>query len=289
MPVGKGASKFQQQLRARHLGVVGSLRRNMKTLGDWARSIQTIQAHIREVQRIRWQDKVEEAEEDDEATTAIMVKVLTLEDPELYSTHLNVCLRNSVAEFEEKLRDAALKIQDADSGHENALYILRTIREVEQRLEVNLPDARLSQVQAIIPSLQKKLAAEVVKRLSTAIETRQKLGPKLTGIDFIPSYLPSPCAFRTLHQLCTIMADLGGIDIWTETAVSAVKKAAKIKIFDEDYKLFYMRNRFDEIYLEEALNIQPDPVDKSNNEESEERVKAVEYWTRTKLLFGLLA
>ena len=80
------------------------------------------------------------------------------------------------------------------------------------------------------------------------------------------------------------MLEVGGTDTWTRDAVGAVKGTVKQKIFVEGVERDrYVRSGFDEVYLQTALGGEM-------NGETEEGIRkaAVEYWGRTRLLFGVL-
>jgi hypothetical protein len=101
--------------------------------------------------------------------------------------------------------------------------------------------------------------------------------------------MPSPKAFSCLRSLCEIMAEVGGTDLWTSSALDALKKTTTDHIFALERKAWYMENDFDEAYLGMALGFETRDEGEISPEVQKQMRGAQEYWTRTKLLFGMLA
>jgi len=80
------------------------------------------------------------------------------------------------------------------------------------------------------------------------------------------------------------MLGIGGLDTWTIAATNAVKEAVRAHVLKEERMKHYVRNDFDEIYVKTAL------AGSTEGMKTEATVKkaAIEYWGRTKLLFGIL-
>ena len=139
----------------------------------------------------------------------------------------------------------------------------------------------LQSLREAVPRLHGVIGAEVVGRLSGVMETR-KGKPSAVLED-----LPSPVAFRTLRTLCGVMLEVGGVDVWTGLAVEVVKGMVRERVFEEEgRKEYYVRNEFDDVYLRVALGVAV--ADLPLGVEEGTKKAAVEYWGRTRLLFGVL-
>lgn len=277
-PISKTANSFLGQLKAAHLGSTPYLHELSSSLTTWCTSITNLRQQITSLKQIRWQDSLEEPEDTDEEIAKTILRTLSIDDPTSYSENLSSNLERSVASFQNRIVTAA----NASNSVNESLFLLRAIREAALHLSAAFPEVSLSQLHATIPNLHSILAGDAASRLS---ETMEKSRPsKQTADAHLPANLPSPAAFATLRNLCTIMLEIGGIDIWTSAAVKTVKEVTMRRIFDEEHKKYYLRNEFDEVYLKTALGGNIDEV----QVETGVRKAAVEYWGRTRLLFGVL-
>ena len=80
------------------------------------------------------------------------------------------------------------------------------------------------------------------------------------------------------------MSEIGGIDIWSQSAVTLLKHALNDRILAQEHKAAYIHTDFDAAYLRAALKT----TDVSGKEKSTSDKAAVLYWNRTRLLFGIL-
>jgi hypothetical protein len=277
-PMSKTANSFLTQLKAAHLGSTPSLHELSCSLTTWCASITNLRQQITSLKQIRWQDSLEESEDTDEETAKAILRTLSIDDPTSYSENLSSNLEGSITSFQDRIATAA----NASTSINDSLFLLRAIREATLHLSASFPELSLSHLHATIPHLHSVLAGETVSRLSATMETSHPV--KQIASAHLPANLPSPAAFATLRTLCTIMLELGGIDIWTSAAVKVVKEVIMQRIFDEEHKKHYLRNEFDEVYLRTALGGSMDEL----QVESGVRKPAVEYWSRTRLLFGVL-
>ena len=277
-PMGKTANTFLTQLKAAHLGGTPSLHKLSSSLTTWCASITNLRQQIASLRQIRWQDYIEEPEDTDEETAKAILRTLSIDDPTSYSQNLSSNLESSITSFQDRIATAA----NASTSINESLFLLRAIREATIHLSASFPELSLSHLHATIPHLHSVLAGEVVSRLSATMETSHP-GKQITSAH-LPTSLPSPATFATLRTLCTIMLEIGGIDTWSSTAVKTVRKVTSLRIFHEEHKRYYLRNEFDEVYLRTALGGSIDEV----QVETGVRKAAVEYWSRTRLLFGVL-
>jgi hypothetical protein len=68
-----------------------------------------------------------------------------------------------------------------------------------------------------------------------------------------------------------------------------VKKAVSSRVFDLERKASYMDHEFDEAYICIALGKESSETGQDALKRKELAKSAADYWTRTKMLFGVLA
>lgn len=276
-PLTHGAHSFLAQLKCDHLGSTPSLQDVSASFSTWCSSIISLRTSIISLTKIRWQDCIEEPEDADEDTAKAIIRRLSVDDPNLYESNLNDSLEASIASFQDRLASAVKASKDMNE----TLFLLRAVRDVALQLSSAFPETSLSQLDSSMPHLHSVLAHEVVTRLSAVMEAPRG---KQIDVALLPDNLPSPTAFKTLRTLCRIMLEVGGIDTWTSAATNTLKEAGRSHILREENKGHYLRNDFDEIYLRTALGAATEGIEA----ETDVKKAAIEYWGRTRLLFGVL-
>ena len=283
-PLFKGAHAFISQLPIRHEGTAGKLQKISKALQSWLLALNTQRSRIEELKAIRWGDMLEEPDEEDEDSTAMISKQLGKEDPQAYETGQQRALATAISAFQDNIVERAPQLSPT-TGSVEAVYLLRAIRTSIHVLRQASAQAVFDKLDEIVPHLYSILAQDVLARLSKEMQKNHNINQSAL-MNNLPENIPSPRAFNTLRRLCLIMAEVGGHDIWSVAAVEAVKRMVREKLIDAEQKELYMVNAFDEAYLRAALGDRSRGG--SDNERSEETKKAEEYWSRTKLLFGVL-
>jgi conserved oligomeric Golgi complex subunit 1 len=275
MPLNKGATPFLTTLRTHALGSTPSLVSTSTSLSTWCASILHLRQSITTLTKIRWQDHLEEPDADDEETSKQIIQSLSTDDPRSFEKTLEAALCSTVTSFQTALSSFGSSITSLPI----ALHLLRSLRSASLHLTV-LPATDTTTLQSSIPHLHRVLAEEVVRRLGLAMSSSKS---SKTNTAVLPDNLPTPSAFATLRTLCKIMLEVGGTDTWTLDAVEAVKVAVKQKIFVEGgERERYVRSEFDEAYLRAALG------GEVTGTEEGIRKAAIDYWGRTRLLFGVL-
>lgn len=286
IPPDNGGSKMIRRLKARHSGLNKTLSKATKALDGWIADIHAANDQINELSKVRWRDMIEEPDEDQEDEATLEVRLLCEDDPGYYSKNLQDSSRKAVSGYEESLAAAASEIISQPSDLTRVVYIVRAIRISAGILYKAIQEeTHTSGVVEKMHDLHKVIADEVARQLSEGSRGPNRAPEWVTSQ--LPDGMPSPKAFMTLRRLCRIMADIGGTDLWTAPAVALVKKAVAAEVFDTERKGKYLETGFDEAYLRVGLQ---DGVNVANSKVEPENVKsAIEYWTRTKLLFGVLA
>lgn len=238
MPAGKGASTFKQQLKMRHLGTMETISQILRSLDAWIVKVRANGAVIEQLRKIRWQDHIED-DEDDEESVAKVESLLQNDDPQLYEAEQASTVARAFADFQLKISETAKAVSQRAQS-EQGQSLLRIIREASQRIYQAFPEADLTIFDEIVPSLHSQLAVRVATKLlavSGSAAAWQRLSDTASshvweGVPLLPVQ-PSARTFRLLHKLQALMAELGG-DLWTQAAVSALKKAVSQRIVEHD-------------------------------------------------------
>lgn len=271
------ASSFLDRLQSVHLGGSPSLLSIATSLTTWCHLITTLRTQINTLTEVRWQDALEESDHQDEDAAELILRTLGTDDPASYLETLTSSLDGALTSFQDRLAAAA----NSSNITAESLFLLRAIRETKLQLSAAFPEIPLEQLHSAIPHLHAVLAVDIVTKLAARMEKFRKRIP----VAVLPPNLPSPPTFSTLRSLCAIMLEIGEIDTWIPAAVKAVKEAVLLQVVNGETKAHYLRNAFDEVYLRTALGGSTTEMEEVDGEV---RKAAVEYWSRTRLLFGVL-
>lgn len=277
-----GGEKVIREVTKRHAGHNSKFLKGLKSLETWILSTETTLSQLDDISKIRWRDIIEEPDEENEDEAESLIKLLSETEPELYKTTLQDSLRAAVLSFETNIAEAAATAINEKSDVSHLTGLLRSIRVSATSLQQSFPtEAKFEMLRDVTPKLQHVIAAEVAERLTRIMQNGTKAG-KWATLE-LPDDMPSPRAFTTLRQLCKIMLDIDGTDVWSPPLVDRVKETAAVRIFTSESKANYVNNEFDEAYLGIALGKRPEQTTATVAK------SAAEYWTRTKLLFGILS
>ncbi|KIV76902.1 hypothetical protein PV11_08752 [Exophiala sideris] len=280
----KGASKVIARVKASHSGLNSKLSKASRTLNAWISALHATQNQIDDLPKVRWRDAIEEPDDEQEEESSDVIKMLCKDDPFFYSKTLQDSLQGALADYDTSLASSASAISGESPDVSRAMNLLRSIRVSASALQQVFPEGgSVKGLQDIVPQLRQVLAEDVVRRLSESTE-RDGTVRKWDKAQ-LPENMPSPKAFMTLRRLCNIMAEIGGMDIWCTPAVQLVKKEVAARIFMPEHTKDYMEHEFDETYLRIAL----DHGDEGASETKRQSPAEFDYWTRTKLLFGVLS
>jgi conserved oligomeric Golgi complex subunit 1 len=239
-PVGKGAFHFKKQLVDVHLGQSKTTDTILSSLQKWTSSMSASLERIQHLRKIRWVDVIEEQQEesDEEERTDKIEKALQKEDPGLYEQELMSSLATSTLQFEGKMKEISENLDTAEVH--KAVFLLRAIRGIHQRLTASFPQQDLKLLSSAVPHLHRLLATstattlllETIKYSPLALTKRKAkaLTHLWEGDPPLPTQ-PSPRVFQLLQRLTAIIAEQGP-DIWSPDAVAAVKKAVRKTMMD---------------------------------------------------------
>ncbi|EXJ72470.1 uncharacterized protein A1O5_04974 [Cladophialophora psammophila CBS 110553] len=279
-----GGTRLITRVRERHEGRNVALSKASRSLNEWIGSTNSAFDQFNEITKIRWRDIVEEPEEENEDDASELITELCETESRMYCNNLQDALQKAILEYEMGITEIATQVVEEPKTVSHAVTLLRIIRLSMTGLHHAFPEqAKFGKLPEIIHRLHQVVAKEVSLQLTASREGKRK--SMKWGKDMLPENMPSPCAFSTLRQLCKIMLEIGGTDLWSLPVVELIKEAVRSHIFRPESKCWYMENEFDEGYLSIALG-----HDETAAARDKEMLKsASEYWTRTKTLFGVLA
>ncbi|KAK8055483.1 sphingolipid c9-methyltransferase [Apiospora rasikravindrae] len=224
LDMGIGSAQVTHEILSRLHGKNYTVAQAVTGYETWYRLIDDVNEVVGQLQRQRWDNDVEEIE--DEETIEVRQKLLSKDDPDKINKRLNTALEQSFQQLDEELNTLWQKhMGSADSGH-IAMYLLRVLRAIRSRLPKL--DSTKSFGLGSVPSLQEKLAVEVglapLEEFSLGALARTRVtGRSLwEGEPALPT-LPSPGVFKLLRDLVKSMGD-AGLDLWSPSAVSLLKK-----------------------------------------------------------------
>ncbi len=283
-----GGHKFIRQVSKRHAGYDNTTSKASRALSRWISTANTTLGQLEEVSKSRWRDILEEPDEENEDDAIAVIKTLSEADPKLYREALHVSLREAMLKHETGLAQAIEKLVHEEGDLPHAVALLRSAHLSMSWFERAFPErAKFEGLLEALPRLREMVANGVAEQLCKSAKPRSK--PSTYDQRILPDNMPSPGAFSTLRRLCKIMVGLGGTDLWSPPLVELVKRAVRTRILEPGSKGSFMENDFDEAYLGFALGQSPTAADQDGLNSRELAKSASQYWTRTKLLFGVLS
>ncbi|KAK0736904.1 hypothetical protein B0T21DRAFT_401045 [Apiosordaria backusii] len=227
-----GAAQFTQHVVARLYGRNDAVSKAVASYKSWFRVIDDVGTVVDQLKRQRWDNDVEEIE--DEETIEERQQLLAKDDPAILSKHLNRSLVESFKKLDEHLSGLWKEQQDGPNSGQIAMYFLRLLRDIRSRLP-DIAEVKGFGLEAV-PSLHEALVSTVIispvdEFATVALVRRTVVGRSLwEGEPALPGS-PSPGAFKFLRNLVGSMGD-AGVDLWSPTAVSALKDALRKQLFE---------------------------------------------------------
>ncbi len=255
-----GGKDFREALTARSLGKNGPLNILSHEYMEFLSSIEAIEATIKTIQETKWQDRMEDVEDDDELLDNKQA-LLSVDDPRLMQEELNHALHEAYAELQSSLGKIQADLQEDDSSRcPKSCFLIRTWREIRQHIPKSYKNPSLGLTS--IPELHRIIANRVLKPPLYRCSRRLQKTTNLTGI--LPSrplwegdpelpVLPSPWTYRFLLDLMSSMTTCGS-DIWSPQATAALKRQVIVQLA---------------ALLEESLSHEATKVNGHGNEQSD--------------------
>ncbi|KAI0377843.1 hypothetical protein F5Y04DRAFT_291595 [Hypomontagnella monticulosa] len=224
MDVSVGASHVTHEVVSRLYGRNDAVARVVASYESWHHLIDSVGDLINQLKRQRWDDDIEEIEDED--VIATRQQLLSKDDPELLQKRLNDTITAAFKDLNGHLTSTWKSKSDSIDTGPISMYLLRVLRDIRSRLP------RLEEIKSFglenVPSLHEKLATHVsISPLedfaSTALTRKRVAGRALwEGEPALPTQ-PSPGTFKLLRNLVRSMGD-AGLDLWTPTAVKVLKQ-----------------------------------------------------------------
>ncbi|KAI1410126.1 hypothetical protein F5Y13DRAFT_77187 [Hypoxylon sp. FL1857] len=267
MDVSGDANQVTHEVISRLYGRNDAVARVVTRYESWHHLIDSVGDLIDQLKRQRWDDDVEEIEDED--VIAARQKLLSKDDPELLQKKLDETTSEAFKELNEHLATAwKSKVDSVDNGP-ISMYLLRILRDIRGRLP------KLESIKSFglenVPSLHEKLASHVSispleEFASTALTRRRVAGRALwEGEPALPAQ-PSPGTFKLLRNLIMSMGD-AGLDLWTPVAVSVLKRTFGRQLV-EVWRKELTSKAADDQETDEASEEKPSPQEESGSTES---------------------
>ncbi|OTA91842.1 hypothetical protein M434DRAFT_32369 [Hypoxylon sp. CO27-5] len=224
MDVSGGANQVTHEVISRLYGRNDAVARVVTSYESWHHLIDSVGDLIDQLKRQRWDDDVEEIEDED--VIAARQKLLSKDDPELLQKKLDETVSESFKDLNEHLATAwKSKLDSVDNGP-ISMYLLRILRDIRSRLP------KLESIKSFglenVSSLHEKLASHVsippLEEFASMALTRRRVAGRALweGEPALPTQ-PSPGTFKLLRNLIMSMGD-AGLDLWTPAAVNVLKQ-----------------------------------------------------------------
>ncbi|KAI4870953.1 hypothetical protein F4820DRAFT_455097 [Hypoxylon rubiginosum] len=225
MDVSGGANHITHEIISRLYGRNDAVARVVTSYESWRHLISSVGDLIDQLKRQRWDDDVEEIEDED--VIAERQKLLSKDDPELLQKKLDETIKGAFDDLDKQMASAWKSSSDStDNGH-IAMYLLRVLRDIRGRLP-NLEGVKSFGLQNV-PSLHEKLAIHVstppLEEFASSALTRRRVAGRALweGEPALPTQ-PSTGTFKLLRDLVMSMGD-AGLDLWTPAAVRTLKQS----------------------------------------------------------------
>ncbi|RDA83717.1 hypothetical protein CP532_0220 [Ophiocordyceps camponoti-leonardi (nom. inval.)] len=252
----EGAIPFMREVSKRLNGRSKAVSEVVQHYKSWMGVVDGLRKALQKLEKQQWENDYEEVE--DEETIEARQQALSRDDPRKLLEKLDTCLDAAFVKLDAQLSGLwESKSGEASSGSV-AMYMLRVLRDMRAKL----PDRPAAQDLglALVPSLHGSMVAQVSAKAldnfrTTFLPDRRVAGkPLWEGEPALPTQ-PSAGMFRFHHTLCQSMAD-AGLDLWSATAVTALKKHACRELVES--------------WREELARLSSSPEKKTGDEEGDD-------------------
>ncbi|KAI1768768.1 hypothetical protein GGR53DRAFT_351864 [Hypoxylon sp. FL1150] len=225
MDVSGDANQLTHEIVSRLYGRNDAVARVVTSYESWRQLISSVGELIDQLKRQRWDDDVEEIEDED--VIAERQKLLSKDDPELLQNKLNATIEEALNSLDKHIVSAWKSSSDSTDNGYIAMYILRILRDIRGKLP-NLDGVKSFGLESV-PSLHEKLATHVStppleEFASSALTRRRVAGRALWESEPALPTQPSTGTFKLVRDLVMSMGD-AGLDLWTPAAVRTLKRS----------------------------------------------------------------
>ncbi|KLJ12871.1 hypothetical protein EMPG_09464 [Blastomyces silverae] len=222
-----GATAFKREIINRTLGKASKVLQISRSYTTWLSGVEECKDMIDELKKIRWEDIVEDDEDEDVLQNTL--GVLNQDDPDLLQKEYETTLTKGFSALQTCLHSALANMSGSHRGRQ-AAFMLRVIREIRGHIPRGLSAEDHLFADELVPKLHDILAVEISCQLLPSILTRalgKRRGAGCAGRTLwegnppLPIQ-PSPAAFKLLQKLATAMEQQGS-DLWNPSAVGVLK------------------------------------------------------------------
>ena len=228
MDISHGVEPFTKALTVSVYGRMDRLLATHSRYQRWVEHIEGLRQAISSLRTVRWDDDDLDSDDDDEGSWNMRQKVLSEEDPEILSTHLNKSLDQGLFSLQDSIADITKRVEGSTDSGSKAAYLIRVVREMKQQLPTGVQSTELDFPYTI--TLCRTIASPISETvlqghwpaISKAVSRSELPGRALwEGSPELPT-LPSPWTFKVLR---TTELELGkaGFDLWTCKAIDEFK------------------------------------------------------------------
>lgn len=224
-------SSLKEALSIRAYGKCPSIQSVSSAYNTWFNSIRDLEDVISSMRQKKWADDFDETDDNDVLENKQVL--LSGDDPRLLQGTLDEALDKDFQLLENAIQAHAEALDDkfaadVDVGHKSC-FLLRALRDIMTRLPASCPGP--GNRPAYVTILQTRIARSVLqqplsrcqKRIAKSLWQKQLQMRILWEGDSPLPILPSPYAFKLLHDIIRFMTALGP-DIWTLGATSILKR-----------------------------------------------------------------
>lgn len=227
MEMSHGGKALTEFVLARFAGRNEDLDAFSKEYKAWFQVIVQLEAMIKDIRETKWDDAVEEIEDDDDVLNDKQI-LLSEDDARSLQDELHDALRDSFTSLQNSMERFTSELNGSNRG-EKAAYLLRVWREIRNELPVSYRESTVGiKSVLVLQELIASLAVNPPLSASNASIMRLANGAQLIsrplweGNPELP-ILPSSWVFRLLHDLINSMTALGS-DIWDRQATAIIKQ-----------------------------------------------------------------
>ncbi|CAL8583194.1 hypothetical protein XPA_008826 [Xanthoria parietina] len=232
--IGTGGKLLKDELSRRAQSRSEPVRTASTIYTNWLDGINSLERLIIQLGERKWADELDDMDDEDDTVEGLH-NMLSEDDPHLLHKTFEDDLEDSFRILRDRMNDYAKNLQTDDGGGTSAqksAFLLRVWRDVANRLpsiyhdvELESPFTPLFQAQVSNTVLQKPIT-HCDKRISKRLQDKKFQARILWEGDPQLPVLPSPWAFRFLHETVKSMTDFG-VDIWTTQATDILKQQTR--------------------------------------------------------------
>lgn len=232
--IGSGGQVLKDELSTRAYSRSEPVRTASTIYTNWLDGMNNLERLIIQLGERKWADELDDMDDDNDTVEGLH-SMLSEDDPHILHKTLEDNLEDSFRMLRDRINEYAKNLQTDDgegTSAQKSAFLLRVWRDIANRLpfiyrdvELESPFTPLFQTQVSKTVLQKPIG-HCDKRISKRLQHKQFQARILWEGDPQLPVLPSPWAFRFLHETVKSMTDFG-VDIWTPQATDILKQQTR--------------------------------------------------------------